>query len=546
MNSLPRDILDRVERVLDYHQKTKQHPGAAPAKKPVSVPNPNRIFDELPKIALPTSLLDASSGTLGVLASGLEAVPDSVTLPPQDLKTLASWLYFAYGNTIKARIDGHETWLRTCPSSGWAYPCEIYVAAFAVHGLESGLYHYSPREFSLRKMRDGAATLATLKRGRPDLEFLKTVPAALLVSTVFSRSSAVHGRRGYRDALLDAGRLVQNLVATATGLGIQNLVRLRLTESTSRELIGLGPETEYADAESVQAMVVWGDAAAEPIQPAPRVLGPAALLPPIPRKKSPELVTSFGSILAAHEDCVAVGVAVREIRPPLTEVVAISEDFADHELGDAEELPAGQPLRHALMNARPVPRFGSRSISRDWMMGVNRLTFRGGSFFPMFPDGPHVGLIRPFWLIFEVRGMEQGVWYYHPQRDAWAILQSGLFRKPTRQVMAGNEACATAAAVCVLTANLRLLMQHAGPDLYRLAHLEAGIVAQRLHLAAYSSQLACVSPDHWYEDDVRWLLGIDNSPWEPLAVTAIGGVEGAGEATIRVKRDEDDTGVWRD
>src|SRR5205814_886465 len=105
MTSLPRDILDRVERVLDYHQKTKQTPATAPLRKGGSTGEmsratfAHRVFDELPKVALPTSLLDASSGTLEVLRSGLEAVPDSVTLPPQDLKTLASWLYFAYGLT---------------------------------------------------------------------------------------------------------------------------------------------------------------------------------------------------------------------------------------------------------------------------------------------------------------------------------------------------------------------------------------------------------------------------------------------------------------
>ena len=53
-------------------------------------------------------------------------------------------------------------------------------------------------------------------------------------------------------------------------------------------------------------------------------------------------------------------------------------------------------------------------------MLINRLAFRGGTFFPLHPDGPHVALVRPFWLIHEVVGMDSGLWYYHPPTDAWS------------------------------------------------------------------------------------------------------------------------------
>ena len=65
-----------------------------------------------------------------------------------------------------------------------------------VEGIEPGLYHYSPKEFALRKLRGGAETLARLTRGRPDLAFLKTVPLAMLVSTIYCRATWRFGRRG--------------------------------------------------------------------------------------------------------------------------------------------------------------------------------------------------------------------------------------------------------------------------------------------------------------------------------------------------------------
>src|SRR5690242_12979910 len=103
---LPRHILDRVERLYSYHQRTKLLPqtAARPAAPAPSTdaeyrPSTFRVFHNAPRVALPTTLLDASSGTISLLSAGQDAVPDSLRAPPQDLKTLASWLYYAAGET---------------------------------------------------------------------------------------------------------------------------------------------------------------------------------------------------------------------------------------------------------------------------------------------------------------------------------------------------------------------------------------------------------------------------------------------------------------
>ena len=265
---LPREILQRVGRVLEYHQGAKltfdDFHQPMPVVDPATRPSADRIFSDHPKTPLPTRLLDASAGTLAVMEASLEALPDSWVAPPQDLKTLASWLHMAAGR-ILVQEGGQISWRRACPSSGAAYPCEIYVAAFGVRDLEPGLYHFSSREFSLRKLREGSETLTQIKRGRPDLEFLKTAPAAILVSTIFCRTAWQEGERAYRTALLDAGHLVQNLVTAGSGLGIQTITRLRVHDVSMRELIGLPVDMGFGEAESVQSMVVWADRATNPL-----------------------------------------------------------------------------------------------------------------------------------------------------------------------------------------------------------------------------------------------------------------------------------------
>jgi nitroreductase len=65
-------------------------------------------------------------------------------------------------------------------------------------------------------------------------------------------------------------------------------------------------------------------------------------------------------------------------------------------------------------------------------------------------------------------------------------------------------------------------MTHGGPDLYRLAHLEAGAVAQRLYVAANSLSLGCAPVGEFYDDELRKFLGMQATKWEPLHAVVIG------------------------
>src|SRR6266568_2550625 len=112
----PRHILERVERLYSYHQRSKlmaMGPRVGAPLDPAYKPAAFRIFSNAPKVALPTTLLDV--------------------------------------------------------------PTEIYVAIFGLKDVDPGLYHFCPREFALRRLRDGVPTLMQIKKGRPDLEFLKTL-----------------------------------------------------------------------------------------------------------------------------------------------------------------------------------------------------------------------------------------------------------------------------------------------------------------------------------------------------------------------------------
>lgn len=555
--SLPQDILDRCERVFQYHQAsqyTYDSVRALPNLDWASQPSVFRALDELPKVALETHLLDVPAATLNLLRSGLDALPESQVDPPQDIKTLSTWLYLSDGLISKLNVGTRSEYLRTTPSNGALYPCETYVAAFAIDGLEPGLYHYSPREFALRKMRDGQAALAQIKRGRPDLEFLKTVPAALLVSTNFWRCAWRFRERAYRYALFDAGHLVQNLCTAATGLGMQTRTRLTMNHNTTRELIGIAPDADFGQVEAVQAMVVWNDPAQSPL-PVARTNGngagnggaAAAGMQPIARKPLSAQVTSYASITACHDACVAPGVAVREVRPPVTEgnpVSAPETSQLDLKL-TSDDLLAGDPLRKVLLQRKPMRDFARQSISRDQFLILNRRGFCGGTFFPLLPDGPHAALVRPFWIVHDVTGMDSGVWYYHPPNDRWVQFNPGHLRLEAQYLSVEQPICGNAAAVCFMMVDFWGLMLQAGPDTYRLAHLEAGVVAQRILLAANAMGLGCATNGAFYDEEVRQFLGLEQTGWQAAYELAVGvNVEDAQQVPDVTPKFKDED--WRD
>jgi SagB-type dehydrogenase family enzyme len=525
--TLPRDVAERVERVFEFHRQTKYSYQSMRANPIVldwkKQPSAYRTFPDLPKVALPTSLVDAPVAMVPLLAEGLAAVPESLLQPPQNLRTLATWLYLAYGMSVERTGPAGKMWLRTCPSSGALYPCEIYVAAFGIEGLEPGLYHYSIREFALRKMREGIDTLNQIKRGRPDLNFLNSVPAALLISTIYARSAWRYRQRGYRCALLDAGHLVQNMVGVANGLGIQTMPRLLINDNTMRDLIGVAADSDFGAAESVQAMVVWADTAIHPIT------APAGARPPAPGSMRPivraplsSASVPYGSILATHLDCVAPGMPVREIRPPYTELAPVPEAQLTGKYEVTLQPTAGPTVRQVALSRRSTRQFSRGAISRDQFLLLNRLSFRGGSVLPLFPDGPHAALVRPFWIVNGVVGMEPGVWYYHPPADRWAALRHGEFRTDAAYLSTEQPMCGEASAVCFLMANLQTLMHGAGPDAYRLAHLEAGLMGQRVYAAATALGVACCGISTFYDDDVRNFFGLEKTGWEPVYELVVG------------------------
>jgi SagB-type dehydrogenase family enzyme len=242
-----------------------------------------------------------------------------------------------------------------------------------------------------------------------------------------------------------------------------------------------------------------------------------------------------------HRDCAGAGIDAREIRPPLTELSPVPAAMPAYERPVLEELPGGKLLGRMLLNRTPVLDIHHQSIARDQFLAMNKLAFGGPTYWPLAPQHRHASLVRPFWILNDVLGMDSGIWYYHPPNDRWTLLSRGLYRLEATYISGEQTSAANAAALGFFLVNVNHLLLHAGPDSYRLAHLEAGIVAHRFDLLASALDLAAMYNVDFYDEEARKLFGIEQTGWEILYEIMIG-VPGEAQAPHQQDISPDESG----
>jgi SagB-type dehydrogenase family enzyme len=84
--------------------------------------------------------------------------------------------------------------------------------------LEPGIYHYDPLAHRLeRHVHDVDASLAPAFTNADEVEGAALV---VVIAASFWRSRVKYGLRAYRFTLLEAGHVTQNLLLTATAIGL--------------------------------------------------------------------------------------------------------------------------------------------------------------------------------------------------------------------------------------------------------------------------------------------------------------------------------------
>lgn len=106
---------------------------------------------------------------------------------------------------------------RTYPSGGARFPVELYLVAFNIDDIEKGLYHYNIKEGKLELLWE-----KDLRNKRRELisPYLENPAATIVFTSVISRSEVKYGHKAYPFSFIEAGHMGQNILLTATEIGL--------------------------------------------------------------------------------------------------------------------------------------------------------------------------------------------------------------------------------------------------------------------------------------------------------------------------------------
>lgn len=137
-------------------------------------------------------------------------------------------------------VDGVTGATRAYPSAGGLYPIELYLVAEDVDGVPPGIYHYRWKDHTIEQTRQGRF-MDSIKDATYSGTFKRTtVPACIVATAVYSRTTAKYGERGEeRYVPMDMGGCGENIFLQATALGLGTVVIGAFDGAPLRDALGV-------------------------------------------------------------------------------------------------------------------------------------------------------------------------------------------------------------------------------------------------------------------------------------------------------------------
>ena len=483
-----------MSTAVTYHHATKyspesinQHPGLDWSTQPVAY----REYHSADPIELAELLpIDPNPFT------GKPLVAPDDDAPLLGLRTVSQWLYFSYGITAVIPQKPKPLYLRASPSAGGLYPAEIYlVVRQGVDGLEPGLYGYNPLRHQLAPLWSGPDAAAALDLACYGNAAVLAAPLVLITSGVFQRSGWRYGERAYRRVLLDSGHLLGNALLAATALGLRTHLTSAFCDQRLNTLLRADESAEGALA--VLAANLLGAVERPAWSALPSGTGAA---------------TVDGALLPALHAASTLG-------PERPRLVARGEEQADelerryaaaagHELTYEGEHPLRGQVFPAILQRRSTRAYRRGAVDVAQLARILGCAYEPESLGLGAQPGLDRSQLLTFVAVAEVDGLESGVYYFAPHARRLRLLRQGLSRSAMQYLCLGQELGGDAFATVFHTADLPRAVARLGDRAYRSLHLDAGILGQRLNLAALADGLGASGIGGFFDDHVNALIGI--------------------------------------
>lgn len=181
----------------------------------------------------PLPLSITLSEVLSNRSSFVEVVDPYRPVSLQDMGTLL-------GSALRRKNESAPN--RNYPSGGGLYPVETYIISEVIEGHGPSIFHYNPTAHALEKLWPVPHNTPIKNFAKkPDTHIFSTL---IVFTGVWKRSSAKYGELAYIHTLLEAGHMSENILLTATALGMHTRPMAGFDDELIMQALDSNPDTE--------------------------------------------------------------------------------------------------------------------------------------------------------------------------------------------------------------------------------------------------------------------------------------------------------------
>ncbi|HEX6769866.1 MAG TPA: SagB/ThcOx family dehydrogenase, partial [Candidatus Binatia bacterium] len=454
-------------------------------------PVPFKIYSDLAPIALPAQLSSSGMPSLAAIAAA-DMRRDRQVAPTR--QTLAEILFLGAGVTRRRKYPGGEILFRAAACTGALYHIDLYLVCANLQDLAAGVYHFSPHDFALRRLRQGdyRAVLSHASGAEPSVV---DAPAVLLCASTFWRNAWKYQARAYRHCYWDNGTMLANLLAAAAARALPAKVVVGFVDAAISALLGLDSKREAA-----LSLVSLGCGAARPVLA-------SAPLEPLVLQTEPLSKTEvdYPAIRAMHEASSLESEDEVVQWRSANDIGSLAQD--DRISSGARLIPLQAPsdddvpsntIEDVIVRRGSTRQFAREPISFGQLSIMLGRATRGISADFLNADD---SLNQPYLIVHAVADLEPGAYVYRRDLQALELLKEGDFRREAGDLGLGQDIPADCSVNVYFLADLNRAMDRFGNRGYRAAQLEASIMGGKLYLAAYALGLGA-SGLTFFDDDV--------------------------------------------
>jgi SagB-type dehydrogenase family enzyme len=513
-----------IQHALDYHEATKHSEVSIMASRHYldydNRPMPFKTYLEQPRYPLTNNF---PSPNLESITSIVDVKQSANSSPTQSEKSvsvvdISEILFFAAGITRVLRYSYGTYFMRAASATGALYPIESYVVCGDITpDLKAGVYHFGPADFSLNQLRIGdyRHALASTALAEREYDTILTSPLSIIFSSFAWRNAWKYQARSYRHWFWDCGVIVANLLATTASMKlptklimgyVDDIVDRLLCLETLKEAsiviapIGIGscPKSDSKGNNNIQKEITE--------LPIPKIL-------PLSQRGEidyPDIwhMNQNSKILDREEVESWISKQKLEQRNQNLDIENNAEPILDRkDMSSDTGTPTKMTIGEVILRRGSTRRFDNHSsIPLSTLYSILDSSTRGVPMDVFTNEGVMSSVIDTYFIANNVAGLEPGAYFFNRNLKAFDLLKRNASRQISGYLCLGQSLFSDASAVMFLMTDLHKVLDDLGNRGYRVAQLEAGIIAGKIYLSSYAHSIGA-SGTTFFDDAVTEFFG---------------------------------------